>query len=53
VNELERAMERVRTALDLVRALDVIEGTDRDDIERLLENAMQNLLDAKRSLSNP
>jgi hypothetical protein len=50
LSELDHALERVEKALDLVRALDVIEGTDRDDIERLLENALSSLQAARRSL---
>lgn len=50
MSELENALKRLNKALELVRALTVIEGTDRDDIERLLENAIGNLLNVRKSL---
>lgn len=51
MSELEQAIERVRKALDLIKAIDVIEGTDRDDVERLLENAVRNLYNVKHAVS--
>lgn len=51
MSELEQAIERVRKALDLIKAMEVIEGTDRDDVERLLEDAVGNLYVVKKALS--
>ena len=40
---MDKAIQAIQQALDLVKSLQVIEGTDKDDVERLLESALIHL----------
>ena len=43
MNDIERIMNHLRAALELLRSLQTLEGTDKDEVERLIELSIAGL----------